>query len=184
MSTHTTTADHHDHHDDHELDGHDPPLHAREDAIPFVVEAREPVDGDPLPDGFVYSSGTNEETLSVEERLRRVLVHVQRQIGMLEAQEEIKSAVQEELGERQREIVLREQLKAIQQELGEGDDASDLEELRERVQNLELGDDAGRVQHRIGVSRFGTGVLRCRREGHQRCCHNEDWDLHLTVSPS
>ena len=38
------------------------------------------------------------ETLSVEERLRRVLVHVQRQIGMLEAQEEIKSQVQEELG--------------------------------------------------------------------------------------
>ena len=35
------------------------------------------------------------ETLSVEERLRRVLVHVERQIGMLEAQEEIKSQVQE-----------------------------------------------------------------------------------------
>src|SRR5919202_1026521 len=34
------------------------------------------------------------ETLSVEERLRRVLVHVQRQIGLLEAQEEIKSQVQ------------------------------------------------------------------------------------------
>jgi ATP-dependent Lon protease len=43
------------------------------------------------------------ETLSVEERLRRVLVHVQRQIGLLEAQEEIKSQVQEELGERRRE---------------------------------------------------------------------------------
>src|SRR6185437_11672958 len=44
------------------------------------------------------------ETLSVEERLRRVLVHVQRQIGLLEAQEEIKSQVQEELGQRQREM--------------------------------------------------------------------------------
>src|SRR5438094_252414 len=41
------------------------------------------------------------ETLSVEERLRRVLVHVQRQIGMLEMQEEIKSQVQEELAVRQ-----------------------------------------------------------------------------------
>src|SRR5215208_2485636 len=39
------------------------------------------------------------ETLSVEERLRRVLVHVQRQVGLLEAQEDIKSQVQEELGE-------------------------------------------------------------------------------------
>jgi ATP-dependent Lon protease len=49
------------------------------------------------------------ETLSVEERLRRVLVHVQRQIGVLDAQEDIKSQVQEELGERQREMFLREQ---------------------------------------------------------------------------
>src|SRR6266511_3831634 len=38
------------------------------------------------------------ETLAVEERLRRVLVHVQRQIGVLDAQEHIKSQVQEELG--------------------------------------------------------------------------------------
>ena len=54
------------------------------------------------------------ETLAVEERLRRVLVHVQREIGMLDAQAEIKTQVQEELGERQREMYLREQLKAIQ----------------------------------------------------------------------
>ncbi len=58
------------------------------------------------------------ETLSVEERLRRVLVHVQRQIGVLNAQESIKSQVQEELGERQREMFLREQMKAIRKELG------------------------------------------------------------------
>jgi len=61
------------------------------------------------------------ETLSVEERLRRVLVHVQRQIGLLEAQEDIKSQVQEELGERQREMFLREKIKAIQKELGDGE---------------------------------------------------------------
>ena len=78
------------------------------------------------------------ETLSVEERLRRVLVHVQRQIGVLDAQEEIKSQVQEELGERQREMYLREQLKAIQRELGEGDERDDLQELREKLEALEL----------------------------------------------
>ena len=78
------------------------------------------------------------ETLSVEERLRRVLVHVQRQIGLLEAQEDIKSAVQEELGERQREMFLREQMKAIQKELGEDDQSKELEELREKLGKLEL----------------------------------------------
>src|SRR5512143_2522734 len=78
------------------------------------------------------------ETLSVEERLRRVLVHVQRQISVLDAQEDIKSQVQEELGERQREMFLREQLKQIRRELGEDDERGDLEELREKLEALNL----------------------------------------------
>jgi ATP-dependent Lon protease len=78
------------------------------------------------------------ETLSVEERLRRVLVHVQRQIGLLEAQEEIKSQVQEELGQRQREMYLREQMKAIQKELGDDDQSREIEELREKLNKLDL----------------------------------------------
>ena len=82
------------------------------------------------------------ETLSVEERLRRVLVHVQRQIGLLEAQEDIKSQVQEELGERQREMFLREQLKAIQKELGDDDQSKEITELREKLTKLELPKEA------------------------------------------
>src|SRR6266540_3497626 len=78
------------------------------------------------------------ETLSVEERLRRVLVHVQRQIGVLDAQEQIKSQVQEELGERQREMFLREQMRAIRKELGEEGEATEVEELRKRFEALEL----------------------------------------------
>ena len=78
------------------------------------------------------------ETLAVEERLRRVLVHVQRQIGLLDAQEDIKSQVQEELGERQREMFLREQLKAIHKELGDEDEIGDTDELRKRLAALEL----------------------------------------------
>src|SRR5205809_1514843 len=78
------------------------------------------------------------ETLSVEDRLRRVLIHVQRQIGVLDAQEHIKSQVQEELGERQREMFLREQMKAIRKELGEEDEGSEVEELRKRFADLDL----------------------------------------------
>src|SRR5213075_1580119 len=78
------------------------------------------------------------ENLSVEDRLRRVLVHVQRQIGMIEMQEEIKSQVQEELGERQREMYLREQMKAIQKELGDDDQSKEINELREKLDKLEL----------------------------------------------
>jgi ATP-dependent Lon protease len=78
------------------------------------------------------------ETLSVEERLRRVLVHIQRQITVYDAQEDIKSRVQEELGERQREMFLREQLKTIKHELGEDDELDELEDLRQKIMTLEL----------------------------------------------
>jgi len=82
------------------------------------------------------------ETLSVEDRLRKLLIHLQRQIGVLEAQEQIRSKVQEELGERQREIFLREQLKAIHKELGEDVDSQEVEELRERLEALEIPEEA------------------------------------------
>jgi ATP-dependent Lon protease len=78
------------------------------------------------------------ETLGVEERLRRVLIHVQRQIELIDAQQDIKSKVQEELGERQREMFLREQLRAIHKELGEEDEDSGDDELRTRLDALEL----------------------------------------------
>ena len=91
------------------------------------------------------------ETLSVEERLRKVLVHVQRQIGLLEAQEEIKSQVQEELGERQREMFLREQMKAIQKELGEEDQAKEINDLREKLAKLVLPKEArAEVERELG----------------------------------
>jgi ATP-dependent Lon protease len=91
------------------------------------------------------------ETLSVEERLRRVLVHVQRQIGLLEMQEEIKSQVQEELGERQREMYLREQMKAIQKELGDDDQSKEIAELRDKLNKLELPREARQeVEREIG----------------------------------
>jgi ATP-dependent Lon protease len=78
------------------------------------------------------------ETLSVEERLRRVLVQVQKQLSVLTAQEDLQSKIQAELGDRQKEIFLREQLKTIQKELGEGDGEEELEELRQRLDALEL----------------------------------------------
>jgi ATP-dependent Lon protease len=84
------------------------------------------------------------ETLAVEERLRKVLLEVERDLVRLEAQEEIQQRVQEELGEKQREMVLREQLKAIQRELGEDDEENEAAELRTRIEQLELPEEARR----------------------------------------
>ncbi len=91
------------------------------------------------------------ETLNVEDRLRRILVHVQRQVGLLEAQEDIKSQVQEELGERQREMYLREQMKAIQKELGDDDQSKEMTELRDKLSKLELPKEArAEVERELG----------------------------------
>ncbi len=129
------------------------------------------------------------ETLSVEERLRRVLVHVERQIGMLEAQEEIKSQVQEELGERQREMFLREQLKAIQKELGDDDQAKELTDLRERFTKLVLPKEArqeverelGRLE-RSGKESMEAQVIRTYLEWMSELPWNARSDDHLDLN--
>jgi len=81
------------------------------------------------------------EMLDDEERMRAALVAVERELARLDAQEEIQARVQEELGERQREMLLREQLKQIQRELGDEDERDDVEELRERVEALDLNEE-------------------------------------------
>ncbi|TVP77245.1 MAG: AAA family ATPase, partial [Gemmatimonadales bacterium] len=82
------------------------------------------------------------EVLDDEERMRRALVAVERELARVEAQEDIQAKVQEELGERQREMLLREQMKQIQRELGDEDDRKEVEELRERIEALALDEDA------------------------------------------
>jgi ATP-dependent Lon protease len=100
------------------------------------------------------------ETLSVEDRLRRVLLHVQRQLSVLDAQADIQSKVREELGDKQREYYLREQMKAIQKELGEGDERDDLKELKAKLDALELPEEA-----RKEVDREWARLQRLGREG-------------------
>ncbi len=102
------------------------------------------------------------ETLSVEDRVRRTLVHVQKLLAVLKAQEELKSKVQEEIGGRQREIFLREQMKAIQKELGEdeeGSEESHLKELKSKLDALELPEEA-----RKEVDREWSRLKRLRGE--------------------
>jgi ATP-dependent Lon protease len=128
------------------------------------------------------------ETLSVEERLRRVLVHVQRQIGVIDAQEDIKSQVQEELGERQREMFLREQLKRIRSELGEDEERDDLSELKEKLDALELPPEARKEVDRemnrlsrIGRESMESQVIRTFLENIAELPWNERSEEHLDL---
>ena len=81
------------------------------------------------------------ELLDDEERMRECLLSVERELARIDAQEDIQAKVQSELGERQREMLLREQLKAIQKELGEEGERDDVEEMRKRIEALELSED-------------------------------------------
>ena len=75
------------------------------------------------------------ETLDVVERLRIVSTFLARQVEILELKGRIQSEVKSELDKSQREYILREQLKAIQRELGEDDpQQAEVAELREKVE--------------------------------------------------
>ncbi len=79
------------------------------------------------------------ETLDPLERLKRVINILAREVDVLELEDQIHSRAQSEVDRSQREFYLREQMKAIQTELGEGDLwAREIQEFRTRVESKEL----------------------------------------------
>src|SRR5689334_9820273 len=86
------------------------------------------------------------ETVEVKERIRKVLRLLTRQLEILKMRERINSQIKEEMGKNQREYVLRQQLKAIKEELGEDDgDQGDLDGLEERISKASLPSEADSV---------------------------------------
>lgn len=77
------------------------------------------------------------ETLDIRSRMDEVNRILIKELEVLELGSKIQSQVQSEVGKNQREYLLREQLKAIQKELGEGDDqAKEIEDLREKIESV------------------------------------------------
>jgi ATP-dependent Lon protease len=83
------------------------------------------------------------ETLDAKERLRIVNEALEHEIELLEVQRQISSQVQGEMDKSHREYLLRQQLKAIQKELGESDDVDrEIERYRELIDGKKLPDEA------------------------------------------
>jgi ATP-dependent Lon protease len=83
------------------------------------------------------------ETFSTAERLEKVLSLIEGEIGVLQVERKIKSRVKRQMEKTQREYYLNEQLKAIQKELGEGEEGRDeLNELEERIRKTKLSKEA------------------------------------------
>ena len=75
------------------------------------------------------------ETLPLRERLEKLIAVLAREQEILEIQKNIRSRVENEMGDNQREFLLREQIKAIQSELGERDEhAEEIDEFREKIE--------------------------------------------------
>jgi ATP-dependent Lon protease len=86
------------------------------------------------------------ELVDVEARLREVLLILNREQEVFELGTRIQSQVQSELDKGQREFFLRQQLKAIQEELGEADpEQAEIAELRTRLEELDLPEDVERA---------------------------------------
>jgi ATP-dependent Lon protease len=89
------------------------------------------------------------ETTDVGQRLRQVSAILSREVEVLELGSKIQSQVQSEMEKGQREYFLRQQLKAIQDELGEGDpEQAEIKELRERLEALALPEETRKAAER------------------------------------
>jgi ATP-dependent Lon protease len=97
-------------------------------------------------DAPVEEKATLLETIDVKDRIRKVLKLLTRQLEILKMRERINSQIKEEMGKNQREYVLRQQLKAIKEELGEDEgDQGDLDGLEERIAKANLPQEAEQV---------------------------------------
>ncbi len=83
------------------------------------------------------------EVVSVSERLERVYAFMEGEIGVLQVEKRIRSRVKRQMEKTQREYYLNEQMKAIQKELGEGEDGKDeVAELEDRIKKTKLSKEA------------------------------------------
>ncbi len=73
------------------------------------------------------------EIQSVAERLERLLAQIENELDILQVEKRIRGRVKRQMEKSQREYYLNEQVKAIQKELGEGEDGADLEELEKKI---------------------------------------------------
>lgn len=86
------------------------------------------------------------ETGDVSKVLELLTVHLNRRLETLELSQEIQKKVKEGMDTRQREFLLREQLKAIQKELGEGEERTvEVDELRKRLAETKMPDEVRKV---------------------------------------
>ncbi|MCB5409333.1 endopeptidase La [Pseudogemmobacter faecipullorum] len=118
-----------------------------EEAMAAVSETREPARLADLVAGHLGVDVAQKqellETLNVAERLEKVYGHMQGELSVLQVEKKIKTRVKTQMEKTQREYYLNEQMKAIQKELGDGDEGqNEIAELEARISKTALSKEA------------------------------------------
>jgi ATP-dependent Lon protease len=118
-----------------------------EEALATVAETRDPARLADLVAGHLGVQVAQKqellETLDIAERLEKVYGLMQGEMSVLQVEKKIKSRVKSQMEKTQREYYLNEQMKAIQRELGDGDDGqNEIKELEERAKKTKLSKEA------------------------------------------
>jgi len=118
-----------------------------EEALSAVSETREPARLADLVSGHLgVDVGQKQallETLDVSERLEKVYGHMQGEMSVLQVEKKIKTRVKSQMEKTQREYYLNEQMKAIQRELGDGEEGqNEIAELEARIRATKLSKEA------------------------------------------
>jgi len=130
------------------------------------------------------------EEVDVGRRMRRLSEILARELEVIQLGTKIQSQVQSEIDKGQREYYLREQLKAIQQELGEGDEQqAEVNELRERIEQAGLPEEARKQADRelarlekLPPAAAEHGVIRTYLEWLTELPWNETTDDNLDIA--
>ncbi|MBN1550314.1 endopeptidase La, partial [bacterium] len=89
------------------------------------------------------------EIADIEKRLERVFVLLNRELEILELGNKIQSQIKDEMDKAQKEYYLRQQMKALQKELGEGDDRTiEIEELTRKIEHADLPQEAAEAAYK------------------------------------
>jgi len=83
------------------------------------------------------------ETASINDRLEKIFGHMEGEIGVLQVEKKIRTRVKKAMEKTQREYYLNEQMKAIQKELGEGEDGkNENDEIKARIESTKMSKEA------------------------------------------
>ena len=118
-----------------------------EEALSAVAETQDPARLADLVAGHLGVTVAQKqallETLDIAERMEKVYGHMQGEMSVLQVEKKIKTRVKSQMERTQREYYLNEQMKAIQKELGDGEDGqNEIAELEERARKAQLSKEA------------------------------------------